>query len=260
MVWVKASLGAQTPGWLRQRWALSQIYCAEIKETQMMSVESYRKLCLTQQTELRRIMMGFNQHDKAIQLFLNQHAMLHSKKIAQTELWSYEDEIFNDMPEEKIRRIPQNREHSVAWLIWHIARCEDITMNLLVAGTPQILHEGGWLKQMKITACDTGNAMDYASLTDFSKAIDIEALRNYRLAIGRRTREIVKQLMPADLKQKVESSRVQRIRSEGAVLEEVPGIVEYWSRRNVAGLLLMPATRHNLIHLNESYRLKQLRK
>lgn len=226
----------------------------------MMSAESYRKLCLKQQTELRSIMLGANQHGKAIQLFLNQHAMLHSKKMAQTELWSFEDEILNDLPEVQIRRIPQGREHSIAWLIWHIARCEDITMNLLVAGTPQILHTGGWLKKMKITVRDTGNAMGLASLMDFSKAIDIEALRKYRLAVGRRTREIVKQLMPADLKQKVESLRVQRIWREGAVSEAVPGIVEYWSKRNVAGLLLMPATRHNLIHLNEALGLKHLRK
>jgi hypothetical protein len=204
------------------------------------------------------MMMRFNQHDKAIQLFLNQHAMLHSSKMAQTALWSFEDEVLHDMPEVQIRRIPPASEHSVVWLIWHMARCEDITMNLLVAGTPQILHQGNWLKQMRITVCDTGNAMDSTGLVDFSQAIDIEALRSYRLAVGRRTREIVKQLLPADLKQKVESSRMQQVMSEGAVVEAARGIADYWSKRNVAGLLLMPATRHNLIHLNEALRLKRV--
>jgi hypothetical protein len=203
-------------------------------------------------------MTRFNQHDKAIQLFLNQHAMLHSKKMAQTVIWSFEDEVLNDMPEAQVRCIPLGREHSVAWLIWHMARCEDITMNLLVAGTPQTLHTGGWLKQMKITICDTGNAMDRTSLATFSKAIDLEALRNYRLAVGRRTREIVKQLLPAELKRKVESSRMQQVMREGAVLEAARGIADYWSKRNVAGLLLMPATRHNLIHLNEALQLKRI--
>lgn len=223
-----------------------------------MSVESYRKLCLKQQTELRSIMMRPNQHDKAIQLFLNQHAMLHSRNMAQTTLWSFEDEVLNDMPAVQIRRVPPGREHSVAWLIWHMTRCEDITMNLLVAGTPQTLHTGGWLKQMKITVYDTGNAMDRTTLVDFSKAIDIEALRNYRLAVGHRTREIVKQLPPSDLKRKVESSRMQQVMSEGAVVEAARGIADYWSKRNVAGLLLMPATRHNLIHLNEALQLKRI--
>ena len=68
----------------------------------MKSVEAYRKMCLKQQTELRRIMMGFDQHDQAIQLFLSQHATLHSARMAQTEPWSFEDQVFSDMFEEQI--------------------------------------------------------------------------------------------------------------------------------------------------------------
>ena len=203
--------------------------------------------------------MSDNQHDEAIQLFLSQHAMLHSAKMTGTKTWSFEDEIFTDMLEEQIRRIPQGMEHSVAWLIWHIARCEDITMNLLVAGNPQILNRDDWLEKMKIPTCDTGNAMDETGVANFSNAIDIEALRAYRLAVGSRTREIVKQLQPGELKQKVDPSRLQKVMDEGAVVEEARGIVDYWGKRNIAELLLMPATRHNLIHLNEALQLKRRR-
>lgn len=205
-------------------------------------------------------MMKFNQHDQAIELFLNQHAMLHSARVSQTDLWSFEDAVLNDMTEEQFRRIPRNCEHSVAWLIWHIARCEDITMNLLVAGSPQVLHRDNWLERMKIMVRDTGNTMDAAEIADFSATIDIEALRAYRVAVGRRTREIVKPLQPEELKQKVDPARLQHIWDEGAVVEAARGIADYWGRRNVAGLLLMPATRHNLIHLNEALQLKQRRR
>ena len=222
-------------------------------------MESYRKACLKQQTELHRILTSFSQHDKAIQLFLTQHAMLHSARMTQTASWSFEDEVFADVTEEQIRRIPRACDHSIAWLIWHMARCEDITMNLLVAGSPQILHRDGWLGRMKITARDTGNAMDEEGIIKFSDAIDIEALRAYRVAVGRRTQEIVKQLRPEELKQKVKPSRVERVRDEGAVVEAASGIVDYWSKRTVAGLLLMPATRHNLVHLNEALQLKRRR-
>ena len=126
----------------------------------MTKMESYRKLCLKQQTELRRIMMSFSQHHKAIELFLSQHALLHSAKMAQTEPWSFEDEVLNDMNEEQIRRIPQNCDHSVGWNIWHIARIEDVAMSLLVAGSPQLLHRDNLLKLMKISARDTGYAMN----------------------------------------------------------------------------------------------------
>ena len=73
-------------------------------------------------------MTSSERHDEAIQLFLRQHAMLHSARMAQTGLWSFEDEVLDDMSEEQIRRIPHNCEHSVAWAIWHIARIEDVTI------------------------------------------------------------------------------------------------------------------------------------
>jgi hypothetical protein len=109
----------------------------------MEMVEAHRKECLQQQTELRRIIMKPGQFNLALDLFLNLHARLHSRKMVQAEPWSLEDEILDDMAEERVRRIPPGECHSVAWLIWHIARCEDVTMNLLVAGTPQVLNGGG---------------------------------------------------------------------------------------------------------------------
>ncbi len=206
------------------------------------------------------MMLDLGQFDQALDLFLRQHALFHSKKMAQTETWSFEDEILNDMPEAQVRQIPHGDPHSVAWIIWHIARCEDITMNLLVAGSPQILDQGGWLSLTKSPIYDTGNAMDEPALAHFNNTIDIEALRAYRLAVGRQTRAIVSRLQPADLKRKVEPSRIDQIMSIGAVVAAARGIADYWSKRNVAGSLLMPATRHNLIHLSEALQLKRSRR
>lgn len=219
----------------------------------------YRKLCLKRQTELRRIMTRSEQHAEAIQLFLSQHAMLHSAKMARTEPWSFEDEVLDDMADEQIRRIPQNCEHSVAWLLWHIARCEDVTMSLLVANSPQVLSQDEWLERIKTPICHTGNEMDEAGVARFSNSVDIGALRTYRVAVGRRTREIVRQLGPEDLKQKVAPVRLKRVTDEGAVVEAAGYIVDYWGKRDIAGLLLMPATRHHIVHLNEALKLKRRR-
>jgi hypothetical protein len=43
---------------------------------------------------------------------------------------------------------------------------------------------------------------------------------------------------------------------EGAVLPEAMEIINYWSSKTIAGLLLMPATRHCILHLNEAERIK----
>ena len=223
----------------------------------MDSAESHRKICLKQQTELRRLMTSSSQHQQALRLFLHQHALLHSQKMTPTEPWSFEDEVLDDLTDAQIRQVPPGSEHSVAWLIWHIARCEDITMNLLVEGTSQVLHQDGWLERVKSPIRHTGNAMDVPAIDAFSRKIDLDALRAYRLAVGCRTREIVITLNPEDMKQKVEPSRMVKVMEEGAVIEAAHGIADYWSKRDVAGLLLMPATRHPLIHLNEALELKR---
>jgi hypothetical protein len=226
-------------------------------------MESHRKLCLKRQTELRRVLSS-GPHEEAIEMFLSQHATLHSaamaaNELAKTEPWSFEDEVLDDMFEEQIRRIPRNCEHSVAWIIWHIARCEDVTMNLLVAGGPQVLNQDGWLEQIKTPICHTGNEMDEADVARFSTAVDIGALRAYRVTVGRRTQEIARELGPEDLKRKVDPARLQRVWDEGAVVEAARGIVDYWGKRDVAGLLLMPASRHHIVHLNEALKLKRRR-
>lgn len=221
----------------------------------MNSLDQWRKLCLQQQTELRRLISNGSKHPQAIRLFLTQHALLHSVKMARTEAWSFEDAVLSGLTDDHLRRLPRGG-HSIAWLIWHIARCEDITLNVLIAGGSQVLHTRNWLKRLNITARDTGNAMNSAETAAFNRSIDIAALRAYRLAVGRRTRAIVKRLMPSQLRQRVDPARIQRVLEQGAVLPAAHGIADYWAARDFAGLLLMPATRHNLIHLNQALRVK----
>ncbi len=184
----------------------------------MEKIEFDRKSWNKQQTELRQMLSASDRHDEAIQLFLRQHAMLHSARMSQATVCSYEDQILDDMAEERVRRIPRNCEHSVAWLIWHLARIEDVAMNILVAGSPQILHQDNWFERLGVAARDTGNEMDAQGVVDLSAAIDIEALRAYRVAVGRGTREVVIQLVPEELKQKVDPARLQQVLDEGAVV------------------------------------------
>jgi hypothetical protein len=223
----------------------------------MDTLESHRKTCLERQTELRSLLADAPRHAHAMQMLLRQHAALHSARLAPGEPWSLEDEILDDMPEQQLRHAPPTGAHSVAWLIWHIARCEDITMNLLVAGAPQVLDQDDWLRRIQSPVRDTGNAMDASALTQFNRAVDTQALRGYRLAVGRRTRELIQRLQPVDLTRKVTAASIQQVMDAGDVTEAARGIADYWSKRTVAGLLLMPATRHNLIHLSEALLLKR---
>lgn len=220
-------------------------------------LEANRKICQKQQTKLRHMLLSDDQYKDACQLFFKQHAMLHARSMAESEQFSLTDEVFEDLSDDKARRIPRNSENSIIWNIWHIARIEDVAMNMLVAGNPQVFSQGDWQNKMGIEARDTGNAMPTEQIIKLSQAIKIPALQAYRDAVGRRTREIVDQLEPEKIKDKVDPARLLEVQKAGAVIPAAAGLIEYWSRRNIAGLLLMPATRHNLVHLNECLRLKE---
>lgn len=219
-------------------------------------METYRKAWNKDQTAFRDLLLSYTRHADAMQAFLHQHARLHSATVASGEPWSFEDWLLDDMPAEQMRRTPPKGEHSVAWCIWHIARIEDVTMNLLVAGSPQVAETGCWFERLGTPLRHTGNAMDIEAVAALSAELDLDALRAYRQAVGRRTREIVSLLGPEDLQQPVDPARLQRVLDEGAVVEEARGITEYWGRRDIAGLLLMPPTRHCFVHLNEALKLK----
>jgi len=219
-------------------------------------MEPNRKFWNSGQQSLRRSLSA-KAYSTAIEQFMIQHAMVHNKEISRLGVWSFEDELWQGMTDEQFRAIPPKGEHSIAWIIFHIARIEDITMNMLVAGTPQVYKRDKWAKRLKSTISHSANKMDDDSVRRLSSSLDMAALREYRLSVGKRTREIVRKIQPDEFNQKVESVRLEKLLKEGAMIEDAMEIVDYWSKRTIAGLLLMPPTRHNFLHLNEAMKVKQ---
>jgi hypothetical protein len=220
-------------------------------------MQAEKKIWNEQQKLLRRALRDPQEFPAALQLFLQQHAMVHRAEMAGSGLWSFEDEVWHGLSAAQARRIPPGEEHSIAWNLWHITRIEDVTMNLLVAGGAQVMLGGRWHEHMQVTARDTGNAMSARDVARLSKSINLEALRDYRLQVGRQTRAVVQRLCAAELRQKVTLARLQQVLAEGAVKPVAEDVLAYWGGLTIAGLLLMPPTRHSFVHLNEAMRLRK---
>lgn len=95
-----------------------------------------------------------------------------------------------------MRRQAKGGGHSIAWNLWHLTRIEDVTMDLLVAGTQQVFERGGWRKKSGVELTDVGNDMPSGDLDRLNRSINVQALRAYRLAVGRRTRRILQSIRP----------------------------------------------------------------
>ena len=220
-------------------------------------MEANRQYWSNQQQHFRRLLLHSDQHSDAIQAFLHQHAMLHTASLVPGSRWSFQDEISTDLTDEQLRQIPSGSLHSFAWLLWHSARTEDVTINLLLANTNQLLYADHWFEHLTIPTRDIGTEMNAADIAALSAQIDISAVQAYRRAVGQRTREIVQHVTARELRQIVEPERIERVKAEGALVPAAYGVAEYWGRHTKGNLLLIPATRHSFTHLNEAGRVHQ---
>lgn len=220
-------------------------------------IDRERKRLNRDQSALRKILEGAPDR-AALDRFVAHHAALHTRSNEWADVWSYEDALLGDLTESQFRKIPDNGEHSIAWVLWHVTRIEDAAMNLVVAGRPQVLLSGDWAARLKIETRDSGNEDSAEEIAALSESIDIPALRAYRKAVGLQTRELVARLSPSDLGQKTDPARLQVVMAVGALKVAAVGIRNYWSRRTIAGMLLMPGSRHILVHLNEIFELRKI--
>jgi hypothetical protein len=227
-------------------------------------MEATRRLWNKQHAILQRLLMKEKNFRKALPLLLEQHAAVHSAKLPPLPplregrrapaRGSFQDEVLGALTEAQMRVILPGGQ-SVIWKLWHATRVEDVTMNLLLAGSPQVLRSGNWRKKLRIKYVDVGNDMPAADLKKLSGTVNIKALLAYRLAVGRRTRSILRRLKPDGLWERPAPERIERIVAERAVREKARWLLKYWGGNPSANLLLMPATRHPFVHLNEINRM-----
>ena len=122
-------------------------------------------------------------------LFLSQHSAVHSAAVGGNKMSTVERSI-TGLTDEQMRVRPREDMNSIAWLLWHIARAEDIMVNRGLAGRAQVFDDA-WQKRLGVARRDFGIGMTSAEVTELTRAIDLGAAREYRDAVGRRTREIV---------------------------------------------------------------------
>ncbi|MFF2480723.1 hypothetical protein [Paenibacillus sp. NPDC058071] len=83
---------------------------------------------------LTDIIVKPEEHFQAIEQFLHHHALLHSSKMTNDGMVTLEDYVLADSDEGMLRNYPvsaPDTKNSIVWHLWHMARIEDMTMNLL---------------------------------------------------------------------------------------------------------------------------------
>lgn len=94
--------------------------------------------------------------------------------------------VLPGLEEAELRRHPEG-QNSIAWLIWHTARAQDILAHSWVAQTEQVYDAEGFADRIGAGTRALGTGMSLEEATGLSERVDLAALLQYWDAVAAST-------------------------------------------------------------------------
>lgn len=171
--------------------------------------------------------------------------------------------FYTELNREEFNAIPflnADGYHSktIAYSIWHIFRIEDIVAHSLINEDEQILFTGNYQERINSPIITTGNELVKQQIADFSMQLNLKELYSYIFEVKASTEKIIKNLSYVELKKKVSEERKEYLKSLNVVSndENVIWLIDYWCNKDIRGLIQMPFSRHWIMHIEASLRIR----
>ncbi|MBS5885437.1 MAG: phage head-tail adapter protein [Clostridium sp.] len=147
---------------------------------------------------------------------------------------------------------------TIAYSLWHIFRIEDIVANSLINESEQIFFLKNYHKRIGSSIITTGNELVGHQIADFSKELNLKELYLYITDVKESTEEIIRNLSFKDLKRSITNDKKEYLKSLNVVSTDESAIwlLDYWSGKDIKGLIQMPFSRHWIMHIEASLRIK----
>ncbi|WP_459481399.1 phage head-tail adapter protein [Clostridium saccharoperbutylacetonicum] len=147
---------------------------------------------------------------------------------------------------------------TIAYSLYHIFRIEDIVSNSLIKKREQVLFKDNYHEKMKSPIITTGNELIKQEISVFSAKLNLDELYNYIIAVDVSTTQLLKELSYEDLKIKMTERDKEMVKSLKVVSEADNAfwLIDYWCDKNIQGLIQMPLSRHWIMHIEASLRIK----
>ena len=156
--------------------------------------------------------------------------------------------------------INTNGYHSktIAYSLWHTFRIEDIVLHTLIEEDEQVFFKENYQKRINSPIITTGNELVKQEIQDFSKQLNLEELYSYMFKVKNSTEQIIQGLTYDQMKRKIPEDRKEFLKSIKVVStdESAVWLIDYWCDKNIRGLIQMPFSRHWIMHLEASMRIK----
>jgi hypothetical protein len=180
----------------------------------------------------------------AREFFLLHHGRVHAQ---------VEKDFLHDLSEAQMRLRPAGL-NSIAWIVWHMARCEDV-INVLLAERPQVLDQEDWLTRLNLSPRDVGTGMADNEVSAWSARVNLEALCGYYTAVGQSTVEVVTTLRPQALD---EMPDLHRLHTEGVFREAAMWAISEREGQTKGWWLGHLGLGHNQMHRGEALTIRGL--
>jgi hypothetical protein len=169
------------------------------------------------------------------------------------------DRVFGGLSDAEMRARPVTGVNSLVWLLWHMARTEDVAVNLVITAGTQVLDDA-WMRRMRIAVRHIGSGMTDAEVADLGARADVGAVRAYRSAVGRRTREVVSTLPAQAWEEVIDAGDIDRAARTGAFRDYRPGRPRPypWQGARRWQRLTGSAGGHNVLHHGEAITIRGL--
>lgn len=211
--------------------------------------KEWSELCKTMQAQIKKKETFYEGIDTLLELRGKLADELHRFKAELTR------EEFNAIP-----FINADGYHSktIAYSIWHIFRIEDIVAHTLIGQDEQIFFSENYLNYIGSPINTTGNELVKQQISDFSEALNLDELYRYAASVKNSTEALLKNLSFSDLKRKMTDTDKERLKSLNVVSEDERAywLIDYWCGKDVKGLIQMPFSRHWIMHIEASLRIK----
>ncbi len=211
--------------------------------------------------QLQKALDGSN-IEEIRKLALEVHALVHPSVVSGSKEKTIADYVLdyildgnqNELVPRKIFETDLHYDGSdtvpMCWQLWHTYRIEDLISNILMANQEQIFNDD-WQRKIGATIADTGNALKREQAIEFGKTINMSALREYMIAVGKNTRQVLSNLTLEQVKSMVPEEWVMKILEVGGVTTDFRSVwlLVFWGRLTVGGMILTPITNHHMMHL-----------
>lgn len=147
---------------------------------------------------------------------------------------------------------------TIAYSIWHIFRIEDIVAHTLVSEEEQVFFTGNYQERIHSPIITTGNELVKEQIADFSKQLNLKELYFYIFEVKDSTEKNISCLSYEELKKKIAEERKEHLKSLNVVSndENATWLIDYWCGKDIRGLIQMPFSRHWIMHVEASLRIK----